>query len=634
MRLVHLVLLLSVVVATEAVEVTWIGTTGLDTTWATGTNWMGGVAPAAGDSLTFPAIDAAPRRITHNGAVTNIAYGSLTLPSRGYAPANVTGSGFTLTGSITVLSAIGAPFPLGDWPLDITFAPALVHTVTVPAAVTGAQRFTLSGLLASSGVPGSQATVIKAGPGELRLAGTELNQLAGPIRLNDGTLTLDSAAVIAIGGDDSQVFVGDGIGAAATAVLRLEQSFQIHDDSLIDLADDGVFDLNGFEETIGSLTGSAASRVRLGAGSALWIAREGWYTTYDGVIEGASFDGVAISAGTLRLSGANTFTGGSTAVASGRLAINGSVASGAYALDGGTVGGTGLVNGNLFANGGMISPGTMPDDTTSAIGTLAVTGHASMNASSRFSIQVKNPTSATVGFDRLTVGTGAAVAVTLGAAQLDLDVDPAYVSAPGIAMNIVANNGSWAIGGTFAGLPEGATTNRGGRIFAISYVGGAATGMNDVTLTEQIPSGRTTPTLSLASSSNPAATGSSVTFTATIIEGAGSIPGGSVSFFDDGGALGEAVIDPATNRAVLTTASATLTAGANAITAIYAGDAAFWGADAALTQTMAAVGPPAPPASGSGGGGGGGGCGSGGGVAIAAAGLLLALRALGQRRVG
>ncbi|WP_323020009.1 Ig-like domain-containing protein, partial [Pararhodobacter sp.] len=96
-----------------------------------------------------------------------------------------------------------------------------------------------------------------------------------------------------------------------------------------------------------------------------------------------------------------------------------------------------------------------------------------------------------------------------------------------------------------------------------------------------------TPTLSLASSANPAILGTSVTFTATLT--GGSSPTGDVEFFDGATSLGTA---PLTGGAA-TLATAALATGSHQITASYAGDSNNTTATAtALTQVIVDVTPP------------------------------------------
>jgi hypothetical protein len=92
-------------------------------------------------------------------------------------------------------------------------------------------------------------------------------------------------------------------------------------------------------------------------------------------------------------------------------------------------------------------------------------------------------------------------------------------------------------------------------------------------------------TVALGSSVNPAVTGQSVTFTATVATvapGAGT-PTGTVTFKDGSVVLGTVAVG-AGGKATLTTSFAT--AGGHAITATYSGDAAFVGSSQALTEQV------------------------------------------------
>lgn len=77
--------------------------------------------------------------------------------------------------------------------------------------------------------------------------------------------------------------------------------------------------------------------------------------------------------------------------------------------------------------------------------------------------------------------------INLAGSQLVLNTG-STVFAPGTTFTIIKNNGGSPIGGTFAGLPEGATTVSIGspnQLFSISYVGGSG---HDVVLTAQAAS--------------------------------------------------------------------------------------------------------------------------------------------------
>src|SRR5271157_4891996 len=94
-------------------------------------------------------------------------------------------------------------------------------------------------------------------------------------------------------------------------------------------------------------------------------------------------------------------------------------------------------------------------------------------------------------------------------------------------------------------------------------------------------------TTTLTSSANPSATGSSVTFTATVaaVSPGSGTPTGSVTFMADGTTItGSPVTLNSSGGATITTS--TLTAGSHSITAVYSGDTNFTTSTGTLTQTV------------------------------------------------
>lgn len=83
-------------------------------------------------------------------------------------------------------------------------------------------------------------------------------------------------------------------------------------------------------------------------------------------------------AGTLRLNGANTYSG-TTSVDQGALNLNGSVSGSAVIASGGTLSGNATVSGNL-TNSGTLAPGD-------AIGTIHTTNLV-LNSASRLTMEV------------------------------------------------------------------------------------------------------------------------------------------------------------------------------------------------------------------------------------------------------
>lgn len=189
-------------------------------------------------------------------------------------------------------------------------------------------------------------------------------------------------------------------------------------------------------------------------------------------------------AGTLILSGANNYSGG-TAINGGTLLVNNVSGSGTgranIAGTGGAVtvnntailGGTGSIAGSVTVNsGGTVAPGASP-------GILTINNNIVFQSGSFFSVEL-NGTAAGTQYDQLAVnGT-----VNLSSSLLVLNVG--YAANPGDSFFVLVNDGTESITGTFTGLPQDGTMLIGNQLFGISYQGDYSTGErtngNDVVL--------------------------------------------------------------------------------------------------------------------------------------------------------
>src|SRR5262249_57784943 len=104
--------------------------------------------------------------------------------------------------------------------------------------------------------------------------------------------------------------------------------------------------------------------------------------------------------------------------------------------------------------------------------------------------------------------------------------------------------------------------------------------------------GESSTAVALSSSTNAAAAGQSVTFTATIsvLAPGMSLTSGTVTFMDGAVVLGTAQVNPFSGTARLTTSFAT--AGGHAITAVYSGDTYFADSAQDLTEQVNAAATP------------------------------------------
>ena len=212
--------------------------------------------------------------------------------------------------------------------------------------------------------------------------------------------------------------------------------------SAFTVATGALLDLDGFDQTIGSLAG--AGNVGLGSAT-LTTGNDDTSTIFAGAIAGTG--GLTkIGAGTFTLSGINLYSG-NTNVNGGTLIVNGSIASSSLTTvnAGGTLGGNGTVGNTTINDGGTLSPG-------SSIGTLTIQGNLVMASAAAYLVEV-SPTNA----DRVDV-TGTA---TLGGTVQAVFAPGSYV---GRTYTILTSAGLG--GSTFDGL---ATTNLPGFSASLSY---------------------------------------------------------------------------------------------------------------------------------------------------------------------
>jgi len=185
----------------------------------------------------------------------------------------------------------------------------------------------------------------------------------------------------------------------------------------------GTVDFSGtsgpaFNHRLTAASIAGGGRFLLGQNT-LTVGSDNTSTTVSGTIEDGGAGGgtggglVKLGAGTLTLSGTNTYTG-ATKVNAGMLTVNGSVAGAVTVNSGATLSGTGSVGSTVIALGGTLSPGN-------SIGTLNVNGDLTLAAGSTYRVEADPASSAS---DRVAV-TGTA---TLGGAVVHVGPDGNFAS--------------------------------------------------------------------------------------------------------------------------------------------------------------------------------------------------------------
>ena len=307
------------------------------------------------------------------------------------------------------LTSNGETGSVVDWAYDNSGSPILTGAVAdlggAPIVRQAGTEQTISaseagtGLLMEEGAKvifdegtsgGSYAGNIQ-GAGEIRVAG------AGGLRLSGDNAFSGTASV-----DDGSRLTVARAGNLGSAQIRIGSSGSLEFASLA--ANNGS--ANTFSNAI-SLGGQSGTLNNTGSGKVVIsgpIASNGGLLVFAGgsfdVLGGISQVGSLSKegAGTLTISGSNTYTGATT-VAAGLLTVNGSISSSALTTvqSGAAIGGSGTVGALVVQSGGSIAPGNSP-------GTLTVSGHAVWEAGGNYNWQLLNATGAAgTGWDKLVI---------------------------------------------------------------------------------------------------------------------------------------------------------------------------------------------------------------------------------------
>jgi autotransporter-associated beta strand protein len=380
-----------------------------DTTIATGFGQSGMLIGRAGDTLTLASL------VLTTDADVNVTLGA---PGNN-ALFNVTGN-LTLDGKLNVTAATG----FGDGVYRVfSYGGTLTDNGLALSALPGSATGTIQTSVANQ----VNLVVGATGPAPTMLFWDGSQTTANGV-VNGGSGTWNAAATNWTNADGSANQAWSGI----MAIFQGTSGTVTVDTAGGPIATTGLqFASNGWTVSGGpvGLTGSAA--VRVGDGSA---AGSGYTATIGSILTGSGSLSKT-DLGTLILTGANTYAGGTT-VTGGRLVVNGSITGATAVQAGASLGGTGTVGSLTVGTGATIAPGN-------SIGTLTVNGNYVQAANSTYLVEI-NPAGQS---DRIQVSGTA----TIQGGTVSVTKAPGtYV--PGTRFTIV--NAGGGVTGTYASLVQ------------------------------------------------------------------------------------------------------------------------------------------------------------------------------------
>jgi autotransporter-associated beta strand protein len=296
----------------------------------------------------------APLDTTGGGTITKTGGGSLILNG---GTANVLTGGLDVQAGTLVFDNTAATNPYGTGTIILengvairggTAARTVVNAISVlgnltfgtlaaeNATANATNNLTLSGTVTLGGT--NQTMTVNG----LLMVGTISGQLTG-----GSGLTKDGLGTLVLSKNTNNY---GGATTVNAGVLQLGLAGVIPDGSALTVASGGFFNLNGFNETIGSLAGNGVV-VNTGVASTLTTGNDGTDTVFSGIItnQANALNLVKIGAGTQTLTGANNYTG-TTTISAGTLQL-----------------GSGGTSGSLSASSAITDNGTLSFNRSNAI---------------------------------------------------------------------------------------------------------------------------------------------------------------------------------------------------------------------------------------------------------------------------
>jgi autotransporter-associated beta strand protein len=384
----------------------------------------------------------------HNCAFSGAITGNIALTKVGSGVLALTGTS-TYSGGTTINGGslnISADACLGAVPANPTVANVYLNNGSCLQNNSGAVTLNANrtielgagGYLGASGYPSAPLTINGA------ITGT------GPLYIRD-----DGAPVVLANTGNNYVGHTTIIGATEpgnsasglAAWLQLGNANVLPGDVYIHASYKGQLDLNGFNDTINGLFGDGLVINSAASPCTLTVSRNG---NFSGTIEGSMLALAVSGSATLTLSGASTYSGGTTVDQGTLLVINttgSGTGSGAVIVNfGGTLGGLGVINGPTIVQPGCtLAPGPGAGN---SIGTLTFGSSLTLEGTTSINVEAGVDTSDAI---RMTSGS----TVNLGGTLTVLDIDGMAFS-PGETFQLIYGSISGAFSSfNLPALPNG-----------------------------------------------------------------------------------------------------------------------------------------------------------------------------------
>ncbi len=290
----------------------------------------------------------------------SVTVGAGTLATTGSNPLlSMSGGSITTTGTGTVSlggdisatsSATGKASITGKIALN-----SAQRVITVNPGGSAAPELLINALITDGS---ASSSLIKEGAGTLALQGSTSNTYSGTLYALQGVVTLNASAGFLVPGP---LVIGNSLQPAGSAVVRELNVFDIQTGVSVQINASGVFDLNGFQDYIGVLTGNGG--LALTSPCTLTVGNGNVSSIFAGAISGTG-SLYKVGTGTLTLTGDSSgYYAADTTVNGGTLRVDG-ILNPDFAVvvnAGGTVGGTGTLGDIISKNG---TAGIAPGDAT------------------------------------------------------------------------------------------------------------------------------------------------------------------------------------------------------------------------------------------------------------------------------